>query len=205
MGKRGRAKTNKEYAIRISHPNMGDFYYSHYNENGRKCMFTQDLSKVSKWKTKKIVEDFIKNYLFDCKYVLVINLGKVDTDYVTTDKNKYVFRKRLYYSIPAVAEKGKILEYNESMELVYDSLKKQLVDFNNLLTDDDFLKKQYEKENRDILNKFVNNINMFKKYQNNIIKYTKDLEDTFFVDIVNASFNFRTLKIKTLNIINEKD
>lgn len=205
MGRRGRAKSNKEYAIRISNPKVGDFYYSHYNENGRKCMFTQDLSKVSKWKTKKIVEGIIKDYLIRSNYNLVISLGKVDTDYVPTDKNKYVFRKRLYYSIPAVAEKGKIVEVNESMELIYDSLKRQLMDFNNLLSDDDFLRKQYEKENRDILNKFVNDINIFKKHQNNIIKYTKDLENTFFLDIVNASFNFRTLKIKTLNTINEKD
>lgn len=203
MGKRGRAKTNKEYAIRISHPKMGDFYYSHYND--RKCMFTQDLSKVSKWKTKRIVEGIIKDYLISGKYNIVLSLGKVDVDYIPDDKNKYVSRKRLYYNISTVAEKRKILEFNESMELVYDSIKKQLVDFNNLLTDDDFLKKQYEKENRDILNKFVNNINIFKKHQNSIIKYTKDLENTFFVDIVNASFNFRTLKIKNLNIINEKD
>lgn len=67
-----RRKTTKEYAIRLVHPELGEWYY-HYNNNNYQCntfFFTQDLNKVITWKTLKFVEKEIQD--------ITENIGKYD-------------------------------------------------------------------------------------------------------------------------------
>jgi len=58
-----RIKTNKEYAIRITVPEIGDCYFSHTNDTNnyffRTFVFTNVLSSVTKWKTTNSIEEQI--------------------------------------------------------------------------------------------------------------------------------------------------
>ena len=51
-----RRKTLKEYAIKIVHPELSDFYYQYntvnsYYATSNNYYFTQNLNKVQTWKT----------------------------------------------------------------------------------------------------------------------------------------------------------
>ena len=84
MGKRGKRKSNKEYAIRLVHPEWGDWYYQYTPENyywGRSNtdpVFTQNLSKVTTWKTTKSVEQKISDIQesLNKKKKIRLNFGK---------------------------------------------------------------------------------------------------------------------------------
>jgi len=94
----GRIISNKQYSIRITHPEFGDYYYSHHNLDKRQYVFTQKLSSVSKWKTKKIAEQNLEqmsNISRDCSIIFQVGIVK-DDEIVTLGNNMYIFRKRIH-------------------------------------------------------------------------------------------------------------
>ena len=203
----GRIKSNKQYSIRITHPIHGVFYYSHFNWDKMQYIFTQKLSSVSKWKTKKIVEQNISEMVQHTTNSrnIVFQVGVVKDDDTTLGdielgQDMFVFRKRIYQKVRQVIKKSEVSESSDEMLKIYDTLKLGLKELNELFGDDSFIDVQYEKDTKSIFNRFVQNMNMYNKHQNRVIKATKLRKNNqlVYIDLVNSSFNFRGLKLKTL-------
>lgn len=230
MGKRGRKKTNKEYAIRLVHPELGEFYFSYikYSDSYRSYndiisfMFTKDLSKVKKWKTLDIVKNEVMN-MPDIIRKSSANsvLLKID-DSVKTGK-VIISRKKYYYSITNIGSEIYINKFKEKIEninkIIFDlkkSIKEEKINYNNIKLE---IKTKIEND-QDIDNiikghhVFLEKLNIIKKDINNCKKYQielnklnihlNDIENGIKIDIVDASFNFRLKKLKMLNTFQEE-
>ena len=195
----GRFKSNKEYAIRITHPELGSFYFNY--ENYQKFIFTTDLSKVRKWKTLKIANDQVDRILKFTNYrnsgMTIFNCDNlIIPDHL---KNNVVTeRKRKIYKVRHLISKDRIVEIENAMDELYLALKVQLKEINNLFENDTFKDLQYNDDVKNNFNNFTKNIAKYKQKQKIHIRHLNDKYEKVYIDIVDASFNFRVLKIKKL-------
>lgn len=221
-------KTNKEYAIKIFHPEFGEFYYSYdgWNVSHRTYIFTKNLSKVTTWKTTKFVEkqiNLILSKLDSDKGKIFLSLGvNVNADI----KNVALLsRKKYFYPITVAKSKINVNDAIENMQhmnlcLIDDSKNviKSINDLNsNVLINDfesnfdkekmfiDLNKAEYcvekIKEAVNILENFYNDSIICVNSHKTIENYKKDVD--IYLDIVDASYCFRALKLKTLKQISE--
>lgn len=231
MSKRGRKKTNKEYAIRLVHPEFGEYYFNYvkYSDsnygysNIHNFMFTKDLSKVKKWKILDVVNYNISNMTDKVQKISKDNiLLQIDDNAVKSDK-MIISRKKYYYQISQIGSesivckiKEKIEKCNEILLSLKESIKKEKDYYNNLNLIKNEIKNEIDIENiskyhSDILsrlNSIKKNIKKCKSYQTDIDDLNKklsEIETGIKIDIVDASFNFRLKKLKTLKIIEEKE
>lgn len=202
----GRRKGHKEYAIKLVHPELGDYYY-HYNNNGgyyNPCKnnalfsfyFTQNLNKVSTWKTLKFVEKQIleiKNRLDQKNGKILIELGKDAKDELK--ENAILSRKKYYYPIKSIMSKVHIDNAKNNL----DKLNQTLVEDSKLITKLIKSSKHLEKDFMKIFHKLHDDINSYRK-DHNFLEMNSNAEPIF-LEIVDASYSFRLLKLKTLKKI----
>jgi len=190
-----RIKSNKEYAIRLtipSIPELGHYYYS-YNNNGdsfasseSRYMFTQDLSKVNKRKTLvRVKNDIIQiqDTLKLDKGEILISFGKkLDEDINENVKSKLFLHRGTYYL--------KINKVFSNYQI--ENAKKIKNDLDKTLSKD----AQYIADIIKNSQHLSKNVNLYRKSYNLIKENEMTMPST--LDIVDASHNFRFLKLKKL-------
>ena len=193
MGKRGRAKSHKDFTIKLNHPEMGDFYYHYHNNGGyysghsghrQTYYFTQNLNKVTTWKTSKYAETQIKE-IFD---TLQKNEGHILLEFGEEPNEELkgkltISRKKYYFTVKSIMSKHLIKTAKDNV----DKLNESLVNDSKMIT-------KLIKKNKHIEKDFLSIIN----------KLTTDAEPVF-LDIVDASYGFRLLKLRTLKKIQIED
>ena len=201
-----RIKSNKEYAIRLtipSIPELGHYYYS-YNNNGdsfasseSRYMFTQDLSKVNKRKTLvRVKNDIIQiqDTLKLDKGEILISFGKkLDEDINENVKSKLFLHRGTYYlKINKVFSNYQI----ENAKKIKNDLDKTLSKDAQYIADIIKNSQHFNKNFIGVVNKLSKNVNLYKKSYNLIKENEMTMPST--LDIVDASHNFRFLKLKKL-------
>lgn len=195
----GRRKLIKEYAIRLIHPELGEWYYHYCNNNyGRyEFFFTQDLNKVLTWKTLKFTNKEIQVMIKNLEkgnygaHKILLEFGKTPKEEL---KDKMIIsRKKYYYIIKSIP----ISKFHiENAQNIIDNLDKSLVEDSKNITK--ILKKNKKSDNLPILiNKLSNDIDRYKKEAFFLEKTTQN-SGNYVLDIVDASYNFRLLKLRTL-------
>lgn len=200
-------KNNKEYTVRLTHPEFGEYYFSHINRHGYSAassfkfsyVFTKDLSKVTTWKTIKYVENEIKDItekLIYHKADILFSFGSEVKDEI---KNKLIFsRKKYYYRIEKIAS----LQSIENSKNIIDELKVSLVtdseNITQLIKDNKLIEKDFNKK----ITKFKEDISRYKFNYEFIEKLNDDITT---IDIADASYGFRALKLRKLNNYQEKN
>jgi len=207
-----RVKLIREYAIRLVHPILGIYYYNYTNYNwyngGSWFMFTQDLSKVSKRKNIKSLEkqisqitesDLSSDVSFEIHSdKILLPLGKELKENLDPEIKNKIFhhRNRYYYSIDNIVSKYHIdkaeNDFNESNKILSSNIKSIVDMFNDSeYLNDDFIK---------TIKSLEYNVNVCRDNYN-FLKETKKTSKQAQLDIIDASFNFRYLKLKTLGKI----
>ena len=210
-----RFKTNKEYAIKITHPEFGVYYYSHYNYTGEysynynnynkskvNYIFVQDLSKVLTWKStsftqKKITE--INSDLHSNSGKILLSLGNEITQDI---KNGAILSKKKYYfEINAVTSKETAKTAQDDLDRLNISLVEDSKNIAKLINKNKHVEKDFQKEFMEIFKQFSADINLcIKSY--NFLDNSQNVK--VFIEIVDASYNFRLLKLRTLNKLQEE-
>jgi hypothetical protein len=193
----GRRKTNKEYTIRLVHPELGEFYYHYTNGDwGRNTyFFTRDLHKVTTWKTVKYVDGEIKKIILNLdaksKSKILLEFGK-DVPKEELLLKMTISRKKYYYPITKVSSRFHIDNAKNTLNKLEETL----------LNDSKFITKMIKKSRHvedgfmHIVNKLTNDLNLYRK-EYSFLENNKDSEPIY-LDIVDASYGFRLLKLKTL-------
>jgi hypothetical protein len=218
-------KTNKEYAIKIIHPEFGEFYYSYngWNRFYRTYIFTKNLSKVLTWKTNKFAEkqiDLILSNLEMNKGKIFLSLGCEVDDNIK--HSAILSRKKYFY--PIISAKSKLV-INNAIDNIQEcglnliTLKNEIESINNFK--DNFVIKNFESVfncdkilyNLEDAEKYIAEIknasNILYNFYNNSISYIENCkiveddklrsDNEIYLDIVDASYKFRKLKLKNLD------
>ena len=213
-----RFKSHKDYAIKLIHPEFGDFYYG-YN-NYKTYIFTKNLKRVTKWKTKKVAEEHIDYIINDTKkssyeygaHKALLSFGKdIDNDIKDNiPANNLVYSmKRYYCSVNNLCTKDCIEKAKSLHEKQIKEAKKQIEE-STLLSDIEFIK-QSVIDNKHIEKKFTKNIDKLKKDINeytknyNFLKNIDNKKEYIMLEIVDASYGFRRLKLKTLKNVESNE
>jgi len=192
----GRIKTRKDYAIRLTHPELGEYYYHYTNDvwSDRKFFFTQNLSKVNTWKTLKYAEKQISTIKekLDKKLgnKILLELG-ADID-PTSYPNSFLSRKKYYYPIGSVMSKTHIENAKNNLEKLDETL---LAD-SKMITSLIKKSKHIGKDFMVIFEKMATDLYQYRK-DYTFLEQNKNVEPIY-LDIVDASYNFRLLKLRTL-------
>ena len=216
MGKRGRAKLRKDFAIKLIHPEMGDFYFHYsnriynnsnriYNNSNRiynnyTFYFTQNLNKVNTWKTSKYAETQIKQiseYLQNKNAKILLEFGEEPNEEMK--KKLTVSRKKYYFTINSVISK---IHFEEAKNNI-NKLNETLINDSKMITKLIRKCKHVEKDFLKIVNKLTNDINLYRK-DHSFLEKNKDSEPIF-LDVVDASYGFRLLKLRTLKKVQIED
>ena len=192
-------KSNKEYTIKLVHPVFGDFYYQYNNLSAgylnNVFVFTQNLSKVKTWKSIKYIDketNYIIENVSSGKSKIYLSFGQNVSDDIIM--KLILIRKRYYYIINMISSKSHIQNAKNNIK----DLNSSLLEKSKIITksikkckiDDDFML---------ILNKLSSDIHLYRKDYKFLQKY-QDAEQVI-LDIEDASYGFRLLKLKTLKCL----
>jgi hypothetical protein len=211
-----RFKTNKEYAIKITHPEFGVYYYSHYNyvastysyysnnnSNSKfNYIFVQDLSKVLTWKStgfteKQIVE--INTRLHNNSGQILLSLGtEVNQD---IKDRAIISKKKYYFEVKAVTSREIAKTAQDDLSRLNVSLLEDCKKITKLIKKNRHVEKDFQKEFMKIFKQFDTDINLCRKSYN-FLDNSQNVK--VFIEMVDASYNFRLLKLRTLNKLQEE-
>lgn len=208
------------------------YSYAGWSDKGYHYIFVRNLSKVSKWKTEKFTEKQINNMLTSTKNKkckILLSFGENVDDSLKTLMIES--KKKFYFPVSSIASLYSLNKTIEDNIIIESNLKTQSISFlgvfedlkNNFipnleeyLSDSTVNQKNVNFENQlsyiDILMKNTSELShLMKDYisNNKQIHNTKLIvddnkkNDGAYLDIVDASYNFRSLKIKTLKILDE--
>jgi hypothetical protein len=200
-----RRKTNKEYAIRLTHKDLGVYFFHYANSlcyyssnNQTKFMFSNKLNLAKTWKTYSVVEEYIENMIQGAskkrgKDSIIISFGReypdIPSDYsLQTHRNIYQYLVNVGEIIP----KDKLISSKESLEFLQKIFIKESKSINDAL-----IKAKFDDGFDTRLRKLANKIKTYKENYDFLRKYEK-FNGAITLDIVDASFNFRNYKLKKL-------
>jgi len=110
-----------------------------------------------------------------------------------------VSRKKYYFTIKSIMSKQLIKTAKDNV----DKLNESLVDDSKMITKLIKKNKHVEKDFMSIINKLTTDVNMYRK-DYKFLEKNKDAEPVY-LDIVDASYGFRLLKLKTLKKMQTED
>lgn len=183
-------KSKREYAIRLVFPEVGEYYLSRIEKQWSKCtyLFTSELTKVQKWKTKNKVDDIIKK-ISESKNSIYLLLG-TETNLLPKYKDNISFSMNKYrFLIKDIMTKENIDKIRSDINGLDAVLLEDLSLIADLI--------QYKKIDKDtfvFLKKFEKDIHLYR-----ILNGYSIFDDNKYIDIVDASYGFRYLKLKALN------
>lgn len=203
-----RIKTNKEYAIRLVHKDLGTFYFNYINDNPwyngstLKYVFTKDLNKVKTWKTLSFAEryiDDISTKLKTSKSYIILPYGTEFPDVPDKYKDSIkLYRTKYEYRIDKIVSR---IHIQKSEEIISELDKSLLTDSKHIFKTIKkllFMEDGFEK----IVSKLAKDVKEYKK-NHKFLHSVKDCDDVY-LDIVDASFNFRTLKLRNLKVLDQE-
>lgn len=208
-----RRKTNKEYAIRLVHPDLGEYYfnynntgdnYAYYNNKPSSFMFTQTLKKVNIWKTLSVVEAQILQMIEDLnskKGKILIPFGsELNENWSEKAKANMIFkRKKYYYQINNIVSKYHIDSAKSNIKKLDETLLADSIMITEMIKNSLHLEKDFMKK----IKQFENDINSYRKDYSLLDKHMNF--DVAYLDIVDASYGFRYLKLKTLKELSNEN
>lgn len=191
-----RFKSNKEYALKLCHPEFGDFYFNYQDKKIYK--FTKDLSKVLKWKTSNYIENIIsniENHLNNNSGEILLMFGAEVDDVL---KRKLVFeRKKYYHHIKFITNHSSLKIAKDEYEKINDIMISNIKEFAKI-----FKNKIYDKQKFvQARSKFNQNVSIHDKAYNCVQNHNNSVQVIF--SVVDASYGFRLLKLRTLRSIQE--
>lgn len=200
-----RKKILKDYTIKITHPEFGEYYLNYIRNNygysstiDVSYLFTKNLNKVKTWKTTKSIESeikFMQERLVKNRGEILLIFGSDVDDELKT--RMVVSCKRYYFKITSFVDKIKINAAKNNISLL-DS---------TLISDSELITEGIKNGDHIIDKTFVKKI---KQLQSDISNYkedylylekNKDVDVT--VDIADASYGFRLLKLKNLRKVKD--
>jgi len=203
-----RLKSNKEYAIKLVHPEFGDFYLTYKNtpvyNTPLTYFFSKNLSKVSTWKTLSYLEKEVSEIykkLDNSIGKIHLSFGELnmndDVDNLILDntifKQKMIIsRKKYYFPISDITSKELVENAKEIINNLNTTLIEDSKNITNLLIDSNQMEKSFMKT----FGKLGSDIHLYRKNKNFLEKF-KD-NNYAYLEIVDASYKFRLLKLKTL-------
>ena len=197
----GRRKTTKEYAIRLTHPDFGEFYFNYFNNDSYN--FTQNLSKVRTWKTLSTVKSqilCIEQHLERRDHKIILPFGKDISNIEETLRSRMLCSmKRYYFPISSIKSKNEIQRAKDNIE----KLNKTLLPDSEYITNMIKHSKQLEKHFMGFVEKLRNDLNLYRK-DHSFLEKNKNSEEIF-LDIVDASYSFRLLKLRNLKAIQTEE
>jgi len=197
----GRRKTTKEYAIRLTHPDFGEFYFNYFNNDSYN--FTQNLSKVTTWKTLSAVKSlisYIEQSVENRQHRIVLPFGKDVNNIEERFRSKMTCSmKRYYFPINSIKSKNEIQRAKDNIE----KLNKTLLPDSEYITNMIKHSKQLEKHFMGFVEKLRNDLNLYRK-DHSFLEKNKNSEEIF-LDIVDASYSFRLLKLRNLKAIQTEE
>ena len=195
-------KSNKEYALKLNHPEFGDFYFNCYTIptwREKNFKFTKDLSKVKKWKTKKFVENVISIIDTNLKRKsgeIILMFGDEVEDLL---KSKLVLDKKKYYHHIKFIRNYEILNKSkDDFYKIHDILILNSEELTKILKSENFDRNDFIEAKK----MFNNNMAIHTKKYN--ILENNNMGENIVFNIVDASFGFRLLKLKNLKSVQEK-
>ena len=193
-----RIKSKKEYTL-IIHSKLGDFFFHYYLGN---YYFTQNLNKVKTWKSRKFSEKTILKIL-EKENSILLELGNNCESYEEYKDQLIYSRNKYFLPLKYVKYMNKINEISSRFELLNYSLIKDAESITETIRNFNHTEKSFRK----IINNFRDDIWEYQEY-NKIIQ-VRNNKNVPIIDIVDASFNFRFLKLTKLNqtqgMMNEYD
>lgn len=189
-------KMYMEYAIRINIPDLGDFYLSRIDNNYcnvTKYFFTQDLNRVVKWKTIKIIDTTISNIIKYNSIYLMFDADpkKIYSEDIISNYEILYNNNKFRIKIDSIVEKGTKEKIKTEIEILETDL---LCNIDNLksyiLKYDDVNLKKFEKK--------------FRQFRQLNYKYNSNKSNNC-IDFVNASHNFRILKLQYIEKMTENE
>jgi hypothetical protein len=201
-----RFKSHKDYAIKMVHPEFGDFYFSYADTYANLYIFTKNLKRVCKWKTKNSILSKINEIIESThRSRILLSFGKDVNDSfknrILIDKNMTVSMKRYYYRVRNVSTSVFIKEAQINIDAISKTLVPDVESIRQAIINNAVDEKKF----MDKLQEFIKDINEYRKNYSIIKKYTRNTEGLAFIDIVDASYGFRNLKLKTLKNVNEPE
>jgi hypothetical protein len=199
-----RIKSNKEYALKITHPEYGDFYLSHVqkyrfgNKLDHGYIFTKDLTKVRKWKSEKYILNCIeeiKKYLNNKNADIKLVFGSNVRDELKTKLSFY--GKRYFLMIPFITSEEMLKNAKDEFDKTNEKLISSSKEFVKILKKKNFNTEDFSENYRVFNNHKYNHARHYECLENH-----KKGEEVFF-NIANASFGFRLLKLRTLKAYQE--
>lgn len=186
---------NQEYAIRLVFPEVGDFYLSRIESKWNCCnyLFTSKLSKAQKWKTKNKIEEILI-HISESEDSIFLLLDS-DTDLPPKYKDLIICSMKKYrFLIKKITTKDNIDKIRSNI----DGLDLVLLEDSNIITnliqnaniDNDTLR---------FLKKFKIDIQLYRKLNG----YLSFFDDDKYIEVVDASYGFRRLKMIKLNETSE--
>lgn len=202
MGKRGRAKSRKDFAIKLTHPEMGEFYFHYSNRIYSKSIFyfTQNLNKVNTWKTSKYAESQITQ-IFES---LENKYGKILLEFGEEPKEEMksrltLSRKKYYFTVNSIISKAALENAQNNIKRLDETLINDSKMITKLIRKSKHLENNFVK----IVHKLADSINLYRN-EHSFLEKNKNAEPIF-LDIVDASYGFRLLKLKTLKKVQTED
>ena len=193
-----RFKSNKEYSIRLTHPEFGEYYFQ-YSNYDYAFIFTKSLNKVAKWKTIDLVEKKIIKIIskIEGSSKIILPFGKNIDEKYKTDEYKdliYCSMKKYFFIIKNAQSKIQYRISKENIDKLNESLLIDVENIKNLIKNNGHIEKDFMSN----ITNLTKDIHQYRK-DYSIVKKIVSKSNPVLLDIIDSSYNFRTLKLKTLN------
>ena len=174
--------------------------YKRNRKHITKFMFTKDLIKVKTWKTlncaKETISSMISNLEKNLSQILIPLTKEQESKF---EESKLIFiRKKAYYPIKSITSQ---LQYNLSKEVI-NKLSPVLAEDSKKITDLIEGNKITDIEFMPIFRKFENDVHEYITGFNLVERHNNGEP---LLDIVDASYGFRLIKLQTLAKIQESN
>lgn len=211
-----KTKSKKEYALKLTHPVLGTFYLrrkesiSQYTENyyssgygwrsGWKYVpifyFTQDLSKVKKWKKESTVRENIRYIKEDVKKnkksIIILPLGSSVSHLPEDVQNALtLLRKKYFFYVDEISNSYTATKLQNIQNNALIDIQNKIKNINKTIDD-----KLFDKKLENDLISLKENISKYSEDEKQLSKLLLVSGITF--DVVDASYNFRAFKLKNL-------
>lgn len=196
-------RNNKEYAIKITNKNLGDFYYHYtkilWKDNYRYYVFSKKTIGIRKWKTigyiNTVIDEIFEKLLHNnriARSMILLECTDLFNEGIVKESeyNLLISRKKCFIQVTKVSSKNMI----ERTDLEISNYVSKITSLMKTAENDKILDLTVVKKMLDNLELKITSYNKYKKCDN--ANYQDYINNS--IDYVDASYNFRLLKLKKL-------
>lgn len=196
-------RNNKEYAIKITNKNLGDFYYHYtkilWKDNYRYYVFSKKTIGIRKWKTigyiNTVIDEIFEKLLHNnriARSMILLECTDLFNEGIVKESeyNLLISRKKCFIQVTKVSSKNMI----ERTDLEISNYVSKITSLMKTAENDKILDLTVVKKMLDNLKLKITSYNKYKKCDN--ANYQDYINNS--IDYVDASYNFRLLKLKKL-------